>query len=67
MAEIETPCNKVCAVDPACGLCIGCGRTVAEIAGWTGFTAQERRLIMADLPRRLAVKHRDDVFRADVS
>jgi predicted Fe-S protein YdhL (DUF1289 family) len=54
MADIETPCNKVCAVDPTSGLCVGCGRTVAEIAGWIGFRADERARIMAELPRRLA-------------
>lgn len=67
MAEIETPCNKVCAVDPVFGLCIGCGRTIAEIAGWIGFTGEERTRVMADLPRRLAVMHRGDVARADVT
>ena len=55
MAAIETPCTKVCTVDPASGLCIGCGRTLAEIGGWTLLTAQERRDIMATLPARLAL------------
>ena len=54
MAEIETPCTKVCAVDPVSGLCVGCGRTGAEIGSWIGMTAQERRRIMAELPARLA-------------
>ena len=53
MAAIETPCTKVCTVDPVSGLCIGCGRTLAEIGGWTLLTAQERRDIMATLPARL--------------
>ena len=25
--EIETPCVKLCVVDPETGFCIGCGRT----------------------------------------
>jgi predicted Fe-S protein YdhL (DUF1289 family) len=54
MAGIETPCNKVCAIEPGSMRCAGCGRTLAEIAGWTGFSADERRRIMAELPRRLA-------------
>ena len=54
MAEIESPCNKVCVVDAACGLCIGCGRTLAEIAGWIAMAPDERRRIMAELPARLA-------------
>ncbi|MBL8544059.1 MAG: DUF1289 domain-containing protein, partial [Hyphomonadaceae bacterium] len=29
---ISSPCIKVCAVDGSSGLCIGCGRTLKEIA-----------------------------------
>ena len=32
MAIIETPCRKICVMDPASGLCTGCGRTLDEIA-----------------------------------
>jgi uncharacterized protein len=55
--DIESPCNKVCAVDPISALCVGCGRTLAEIAGWLGLSAPERVRIMAELPRRLAAQH----------
>jgi len=49
-----TPCIKVCAVSSATGLCIGCGRTLKEIAAWGGLSERERRAIMAELPHRLA-------------
>jgi len=52
MAAIETPCLKVCIVDPQSGRCIGCARTLAEIAGWTAYSEAERARIMAELPRR---------------
>jgi predicted Fe-S protein YdhL (DUF1289 family) len=51
---ISTPCIKVCAVDGKNGLCIGCGRTLKEIAAWGGLAETERREIMATLPARLA-------------
>ena len=51
---IETPCINICTLDARSGLCLGCGRTVAEIAGWTAMTDDERRRIMAELPARLA-------------
>jgi uncharacterized protein len=51
---ISTPCIKVCAVSGASGLCIGCGRTLKEIASWGSLDEAERRAIMDDLPRRLA-------------
>jgi predicted Fe-S protein YdhL (DUF1289 family) len=42
----------VCAVDAALGLCLGCRRTLAEIAGWSRFTDAERARILAELPAR---------------
>jgi hypothetical protein len=45
---------KVCAVSGATGLCVGCGRTLKEIGGWTRFTDAERAAIMAALPARRA-------------
>jgi predicted Fe-S protein YdhL (DUF1289 family) len=54
MAEIESPCNKVCAIEPVSSLCLGCGRSVDEISGWIGFGADQRARIMAELPQRLA-------------
>jgi predicted Fe-S protein YdhL (DUF1289 family) len=54
MAEIESPCIKVCVLDPGSEHCVGCGRSLAEIAGWTAFAPEERRRIMAELPARMA-------------
>jgi uncharacterized protein len=50
---ISTPCIKLCAVSGATGQCIGCGRTLAEIASWGGMDDAQRRAIMAELPKRL--------------
>jgi hypothetical protein len=52
--DIETPCIKVCVLDPDTGFCVGCGRTRSEIAGWLGYTADTRRDIMSGLPERVA-------------
>jgi hypothetical protein len=51
---LESPCLKICTYEPGAGLCLGCGRTLQEIAGWTRMDDQERRRIMAELPVRLA-------------
>ena len=50
---IETPCIKICVVDPETGFCIGCGRTRMEIGSWLGLTPDERRGVMAQLPERV--------------
>ena len=52
--EIASPCNKICTVEPVSELCIGCGRSLTEIANWIGLSDDERSRIMAELPRRLA-------------
>ena len=49
---IATPCVKVCAVDGSSGYCLGCRRTLPEIAGWGRLSDQERADIMAALPDR---------------
>ncbi|MEZ6022267.1 MAG: DUF1289 domain-containing protein [Hyphomonadaceae bacterium] len=48
------PCVKVCIVDGSRNLCIGCGRTLPEIAAWGRLDEERRRAIMAELPARLA-------------
>ena len=52
-AAIETPCVKICVVDPETGFCIDCGRTRMEIGGWLGMSPDERRSVMAELPERV--------------
>ena len=54
MAAIQTPCEKICIVDDASGLCRGCGRSLTEIAGWSRYSDAERARVMAELPERLA-------------
>lgn len=50
--EIESPCVKLCAVHPTERICIGCYRSIDEIAGWGRMTPEARREIMAELPSR---------------
>jgi predicted Fe-S protein YdhL (DUF1289 family) len=51
---VSTPCIKVCAVSGQTGICIGCGRTLQEIARWGAMDEAERKAIMAELPARQA-------------
>ena len=58
-APISTPCINVCAVSGANGLCVGCGRTLKEIAAWGGLDEGARRAIMAELPARMETANKD--------
>ena len=51
-AGVPSPCTSVCTIDPASGLCAGCARTLDEIAGWSGFSDDEKRAVLGRLPHR---------------
>jgi len=44
-ANVESPCISVCALDPTRRFCIGCYRTIAEIARWRDASDDEKRRI----------------------
>ena len=52
--SIETPCIAVCMIDPKTNLCLGCGRTLPEIARWGRMDGAERQAVMAGLATRMA-------------
>jgi uncharacterized protein len=61
---MKSPCIKVCRMDPQHGVCLGCARTLDEIARWGSMSDQERERVLAQLPRRrsdvaLALKQLD--------
>lgn len=53
---IESPCTRICVIHPETRLCTGCHRSIEEIGGWMNMTDKEREAVMADLPRRTAIK-----------
>ena len=54
MSDVQSPCVKICVVDPVSRLCTGCGRTLGEIGQWLCFSHQDRLKVAAELPDRLA-------------
>ncbi|HZH29111.1 MAG TPA: DUF1289 domain-containing protein [Azospirillaceae bacterium] len=53
-AGADSPCTRVCRIDPETGLCEGCMRSRAEIAAWSRMKPVERRALMAKLRSRAA-------------
>ncbi|MGB2933513.1 MAG: DUF1289 domain-containing protein [Methyloceanibacter sp.] len=51
-ASLETPCIDICEIDGGTGLCLGCGRSLDEIARWAEMSPSERRAVMTTLPAR---------------
>jgi predicted Fe-S protein YdhL (DUF1289 family) len=46
----------VCRIDPADGLCIGCHRSIDEIASWGTMSDEQRRAVWAELRVRSAAR-----------
>lgn len=51
---VQSPCIKICTLDPAGEVCTGCGRTIAEIARWSQMDDSERRSVIMRAKRRMA-------------
>ena len=49
---MKSPCVKVCVMDPQRDVCMGCARTLDEIARWGLMADRERDAVMAALPAR---------------
>jgi uncharacterized protein len=49
---MNSPCIKVCQMDPARGVCIGCCRSLDEIARWSGMSDKEQLRVLDQLPER---------------
>jgi len=44
-ASVPSPCINVCRMDAASGLCIGCRRTIDEIAAWSRMDDEGKRAV----------------------
>jgi uncharacterized protein len=52
MVGVPSPCNSICRIDSASGLCLGCRRTLEEIADWPMLSNDEKRAVLREVERR---------------
>ena len=52
--DVPSPCISVCVMDAAEGLCIGCFRTLDEIAAWSALDGAAKRAVLAASRERRA-------------
>jgi len=50
--SVPSPCVNVCRMDAANGLCVGCARTLDEIASWSTLDDAQRRQVLELVRRR---------------
>ena len=49
---VPSPCISVCRMDAATGICVGCYRTLDEIAAWSRASEDEKRAVWNALLQR---------------
>ena len=49
---VASPCNSICRMDESTGWCLGCARTLPEIAAWAGLDDEAKRHVLTMLPER---------------
>ena len=52
MAHPPSPCDGTCRIDESSGWCLGCRRTLTEIADWPMLTPREKRAVLRGLEER---------------
>ncbi len=66
MAETEkttvaSPCILVCNIDQESGLCLGCARTLNEIARWSIMSNEEKATVISLLSERHRSLQKKDI------
>lgn len=50
---VPSPCIQICIIEPGDGLCVGCARTLDEIARWSEMSNEARSAVMQSLSQRI--------------
>ena len=58
MTPVASPCISVCRMDEATGWCVGCLRTLDEIAAWSVLDERAKRAVCISLSGRRVVWRR---------
>ncbi|CCJ08773.1 DUF1289 domain-containing protein [Methylocystis sp. SC2] len=54
---VDSPCIKICELDQD-GVCVGCGRTRAEIAGWMSMSDAQKAEVVELAERRRSARRK---------
>lgn len=50
--QVPSPCMHICSINPANGYCLGCWRTLDEIAHWGDSSDADKRRLWQELLQR---------------
>ena len=50
--KIPSPCVGVCQINASTKYCLGCWRTLKEVAHWSRYSNDEKEILIAELAER---------------
>jgi uncharacterized protein len=50
--DVESPCVRICMIDPDHDFCVGCWRTLREISDWHRYTPEQKQSLLPVLEDR---------------
>lgn len=50
--SVASPCIGVCTIDEDSGFCLGCARSLKEVAAWRRLTDSQKQAVLNALPER---------------
>ncbi len=53
MFSTPSPCISICQMNPQSGLCLGCHRTIDEIADWSVLSEEEKQAVLSAIDARV--------------
>ena len=53
---VKSPCTSICAIDHNAGFCMGCKRTIKEIANWYNLSdVEKKKILLKTLDRKFFI------------
>ena len=49
---MKSPCINVCKLNSAQNICVGCYRSIGEIASWSSLTDKEKQIVLVNAEKR---------------
>ena len=49
---MKSPCINVCKLNSAQNICVGCYRSIGEIASWASLTDKEKQIVLVNAEKR---------------
>ena len=62
---VKSPCIDICTIDYEGGVCVGCNRSLEEIANWSSFDDIKKKKILMKAQKNTASKKKVSFSNSD--